>query len=892
MKKGFAYSRPVFCCHFMESSLEKFRLNGLSCALSNTRMKLSSSLRIEYCVKTAPWLLAVVIVFQSALLGGRATADDFVPPSSTQPDAKIEARVADLLGKLTQDEKIDLLSGTDWMHTQGVPRLGIPALKFSDATAGVRCWGSSTAYPAPVLLAATWDSALAQEMGRSVGRDARARGVNVVLGPGVNICREAQNGRNFEYMGEDPMLASVMATGYIRGMQGQGVAACVKHFAVNEEETERGSMNMIVSNRALQEIYLPPFRAAVEQGHAWTAMAAYNKVNGDWCTANKFLLTDMLRDQWHFGGVLMSDWGATHDTLKDLNAGLDLEMSGNAREFYNRKSIPPLLASGVVSQATLNEHVRRILRLIVAMGFMDRPQTDSSIALDDPQNAAVAEKIAGEGIVLLRNDDNLLPLDRAKVRHIVVMGPNADNAVIGGGGSAAVTSFSKISVAEGIRSVAGAGVEVHVIPDSSDRLYAESVFQTAPGTDAPQAGLSADYFANRDLKGTPILHRIDRTIDFPWYEDSPVPGIAGNSAFSARWQGTITAPVTGDYIFAVSSDDGSRVFLDDRQILDNWSEHPVTHKETSVHLEQGQTCRLRVEYFNAKWLAVMRFGWGMAGLHAEDKARIAAADAVVYAGGLNAHMEIEGSDRAWSAPQSQIAELQEVTALNPHVILAANAGANLGFGDAGEKVPALLWCWYPGQNGNRALAQILFGDLNPSGRLPDTFEKRFEDSPAFGNFPGDTSNGGSVHLDEGIYVGYRWYDKKQIAPEFPFGFGLSYTTFALKNLKVQGEGSGGDRRFVATVDVTNSGTRDGAEVVQLYIKPHASDDRPVQELKAFQRVELKAGETKTVTLGLVGADFATFDEKTSSWIVPPGVYQIAVGSSSRDIAQTADVTLP
>ena len=523
---------------------------------------------------------------------------------------------------------------------------------------------------------------------------------------------------------------------------------------------------------------------------------------------------------------------------------------------------------------------------------MDRPQTDSSIPLDDPQNAAVAEKVAGEGIVLLRNEGNLLPLDRAKVRHIVVMGPNADKAVIGGGGSASVTPFTKVSVADGIRSIAGAGVDVQVISDASDRLYAESVFQTAAGTDAPQAGLSADYFANRDLQGTPILHRVDRTIDFPWYEDSPVPGIAGNTAFSARWQGTITAPATADYIFAVSSDDGSRVFLDDRKIIDNWTEQSVTHKETVVHLAQGQTCRLRVEYFNAKWIAVMRFGWGVVGLHAEDKARIAAADAVVYAGGLSAHSESEGSDRAWGAPPSQIAELREVAALNPHVILAVNAGANLGFGDVAEKISAMLWCWYPGQNGNRALAQILFGDLNPSGHLPDTFEKRFEDSPAFGNFPGDTRKGGNVHLDEGIYVGYRWYDKKQIAPEFPFGFGLSYTTFAIKNLQVRGEGNGVSQPFAVAVDVTNTGTRDGAEVVQVYVRPRASDDRPVQELKAFQRVELKAGETKTVTLGLVGADFATYDEKTSSWIVPPGVYQIAIGSSSRDIAQTADVTLP
>jgi beta-glucosidase len=415
-------------------------------------------------------LLSVLLVLLNLVSLLRAgDADAFTPPSSTETDPKIEARVADLLGKLTLDEKIALISGTDWMHTAGVPRLGIPALKFSDASAGVRCWGPSTAYPATVALAATWDPALAQEMGRAIGRDARARGVNVMLGPGVNICREAQCGRNFEYMGEDPRLASAIAANYIRGMQGEGVAACVKHFAVNEEETERGSINMLVSRRALEEIYLPPFRAAIEQGGAWTAMCAYNKVNGPWCSADDFLLTDELRKEWHFQGVLMSDWGAAHETQGDLNAGLDLEMDGNPRVFYNADAIKPLLASGAVTQATLDEHVRRIVRMIVAMGFMDRDQTDASIPKDDQANAAVAQKVASEGIVLLRNAGVLLPLDRAKLKHVFVMGPNAEEAVVGGGGSAWVLPPSRVSVADGIRAVAGPGVVVDSLAPAMER---------------------------------------------------------------------------------------------------------------------------------------------------------------------------------------------------------------------------------------------------------------------------------------------------------------------------------------------------------------------------------------------------------------------------------------
>ncbi len=813
---------------------------------------------------------------------------DFTPPSVTQLDPKVEARVNGLLGQLTTEEKIDLISGTDVMHTAGVPRLGIPALKFSDGPVGVRCWGKSTAYPAGALLAATWDPAMALAEGVALGRDARSRGVDILLAPGMNIYREAQNGRNFEYLGEDPCLASAMAVNYVRGVQSQGVAACVKHFVANGQEWHRMNVDTTVSRRALEEIYFPPFKAAIEQGNAWTAMAAYNKVNGEWCTANKFLLTDVLRDTWHFHGLLMSDWGAVHDTTKDLNAGTDLEMHDKPRLFYNLTTIPPLLASGAVTQATLDEHVRRLLRTIVAMGFMDRNQTDASIPANDPQNAAAALKAASEGIVLLKNEGHLLPLDRAKVRHIVVTGPNGQEAVIGGGGSSGTGAFTQVSVLEGVQQAAGPGVQVEYIPDLSTFIFSHAVFSPPDATATGESGLKGDYFNNPTLTGTPVETRMDHVVDFDWKTANPVRSIKGGSPFSVRWTGIITPPATGDYTFALASDDGSRAYLDDKEIIDMWAPHALARKESAQHLEAGHAYRIKVEYFNAKDGAVIHFGWAKPGLPEEEKNRVAAADAVIFAGGFNPQSEHEGGDRPWDLPPSQTAELTQLLALNPHVITTINAGGNVGLGDNLAKIPALLWSWYPGQNGNTALGQILFGDVNPSGHLPDTFEKRFEDSPAYGNYPGTADGGPHVNLAEGIYVGYRWYDKKKIAPQFPFGFGLSYTTFALKNIR-QTEDAG---EYDVTVDVANTGTRDGADVVQLYVRPMHSDlDRPVQELKAFQRVELKAGETKSVALHLARSAFATFDETKSAWIVPLGRYELAVGDSSRGAMQTTQVKL-
>jgi beta-glucosidase len=673
------------------------------------------------------------------------------------PDPKVVAqRVEQILSKMTQEEKIKMMSGTeDEMHVPGLARLGVPELKFSDGPVGVRVYGPATAYPCGAMLAATWDVNAARDVGTALGRDCRARGVHVLLGPGVNLYRVAQCGRNFEYFGEDPYLSSRLAVAWIKGVQGQGVATSVKHYAANDQEVERESIDTIVDERRLHEICFPPFKAAVEEANVSTVMAAYNKVNGQWCTANKYLLSDVLRDQWHFKGILMSDWGAVHEALGPLIAGTDLEMG--KRVWYTAENINKLLNEGKLTQSQIDEHVRRILTTIVAMGFLDRNQEDKSIPLDDPGSAKMSLQVAREGLVLLKNDNQLLPLSRSGVQRIVVVGPNATPTVTGGGGSSYTEPFHSISLLDAITAAAGKNVQV-------------------------------TYFNN--------------------------------------WLPVKANPNGKDY------------------------------KPQAPAAE----------------------------LTAEQVQMLKDADAVVAAVGFNQFYESESYDRPFDLPADQIDMLKKISALSRHTIVVLNAGGNVGMEDWLPSVPALIHAWYPGQNGNQAVAEAIFGDINPGGKLPDTFEKRFEDSPAFGNYPGDLKNGPTVKYDEGIYVGYRWFDKKNLQPQFPFGYGLSYTTFAVKNMKAVAE----HNACTVSADVTNTGKRAGDTVVQLYVHPHASSqepgalDRPVQELKGFERVSLKPGETRAVVIALKPDAFSSYDPNKHAWTALPGEYQLTLGFSSRD----------
>jgi len=766
------------------------------------------------------------------------------------------------------------------MFTIGVPRLGIPALKMADGPLGTRTDGSSTAFPAGAALAATWDVQLADQEGICLGRDARSRGDHILLGPAMNIYREPQNGRNFEYFGEDPFLAGQISSAYVRGVQSQSVAACVKHFVCNNQETQRDTIDAIVDERTLREIYLPAFEAALKQGHARAVMAAYNQVNGSHMSASGFLLNDVLKNQWKFDGFVMSDWGATHDTLAAANGGLDLEMPTG--QYFNAAAIWPLMQSGKITPATIDDKIRRLLRLMIQMGWMDRSQIDPGIARDDAQSNQAALAVAQEGMVLLKNQGNLLPLDWGKIHSLVLVGPEA-SVYVHGGGSSEVKPVHFTTIMDALWSMAPAGVNIKQI-DFHDPA-SERVTKLASASKFESPGLQAEFFNNMNLSGEPALKRADPAINFNWHENFPVKEITSH-AFSARWTGTIRPESSGDYAFIVRSDDGSRIILDGKTILDDWSDHAARTRAVVLNLRARRQYELKVEYYNSVGEANIQFGWEISPplLTTGDRSTIAAADAVIACVGPH---ESEGEDRAYGLPMRQQELLETATALNPKTIVVLSCGGNVAMSRWIDHAAALLDAWYGGQDGGLAAAQILFGQVNPSGRLPDTFEKQWEDSPAYGNYPGSD---GKVNYAEGIYVGYRWFDKKGIEPRFCFGSGLSYTTFSVGNVKIADQGQGDGRTVDVSVDVTNTGPRAGAEVVQLYVRPPAGGpDRAVQELKGFGRVILQPGETKPVTMRLDARSFSYWDVSSHGWKITPGEYQVAVGRSSRDISVTGKV---
>jgi beta-glucosidase len=800
---------------------------------------------------------------------------------------KIDARVESLLKQMTLEEKIILIGGIDDFYTRPIPRLGITSLRMSDGPVGVHDYGLTTAYPAGIAVAATWNTDLAQRFGISMGKDARARGVNFILGPGLNIYRAPMCGRNFEYFGEDPFLASRIAVSEIKGIQSQGVIATAKHFAGNNQEYDRNNVSSDIDERTLREIYLPAFEASVKEAKVGAIMNSYNLVNGVHMTQNSHLNIEILKKDWGFDGILMSDWGSTYDGVAAANAGLDLEMPSGT--FMNQGSLVPAVKDGRVSEAIIDDKVRRILRKAIQFGFFDHTQTDTSIALYSQEGRQTALEVAREGMVLLKNSGSLLPLDKKKLKTIAVIGPHAFPAIVGGGGSSETKPFNAVSFLEGISNYLGTEVKVLYATDTPplDEIFARQEFVTTNR----EPGLKGEYFPNEELQGTPVLTRADARVSFKWQEGSFADGQPIDH-FSVRWTGYFSPRKTGDYKFYVSGDDGARLYIDDQLVINDWQPHSETLDTYGSHFEAAKQYKIRLEYFESVGTATI--GFGVAGAEEfvgrETKVLAANADAVIICVGFDPSTEFEGADRRFDLPGGQDELIRQISSVNKNTIVVLTGGGNVDMTQWIHGIPALIHAWYPGQEGGTALAQLLFGEYSPSGKLPVSFERRWEDNAVHDSYypRGDEKR---VGYSEGVFLGYRHFDQSGIKPLFPFGYGLSYTTFAYKNLDTSSIAST-NQLVKVSFDLTNTGKRAGAEVAQVYVGDrHAKTPRPPKELKGFAKVFLNPGETKRVSITLDQRAFSYYDVTGHRWTMAPGDFDIYVGASSGQIELTGKTTL-
>lgn len=702
-------------------------------------------------------------------------------------ESRFSERAKELIQQLTLEEKVGMLHGAQLFCTAGVERLGIPPLHMSDGPMGVRneiCgdhWEPVglpddyvTYLPSNSAVAATWNRQLARDTGKVLGEEARGRGKDMILAPGINLKRSPLCGRNFEYMSEDPCLTRELAVPLIEGIQESDVSACVKHFAVNNQETERLQVDVKVSERALHELYLPAFRACAKV--SYSMMSAYNRLAGEFCSQSKALLNDLLRRQWRYHGVVVSDWGAVHDTQLTAESGLDIEMSvtDNFDQYYLARPLCEAVRAGKVPEYLLDEKIERILVLMQKLHMLDGEERKPG-CYDTAAHQLAALQTARESVVLLKNEDNLLPLPKKKLKKLLVIGDNAICAHAPGGGSAEIKALYEVTPLLGIKSVLGGNTEVRFA-----RGY-------CPDTDGEQNCTN-------------------------WQADS-LKGSAGKALKSV-----------------------------------------VTTLRKKRRALRHEALKLAAEY-----------------------------EHVVLVCGLTHHQDSEGSDRSsMELPYEQDKLIAEVLMINPKAVVVLTGGSPVEMGKWLSKAKSVVWGWYAGMEGGRALAEVLFGDVNPSGKLPETFAKRLQDCPAHsvGEFPG----GKKVYYNEGIFVGYRHFDTVAVEPEFCFGHGLSYTTFRYDNLAVKLQENEKELSVVVSCDVTNTGECAGKETVQMYVRdPVCSVARPSKELRGFQKLVLAPGETCTAKITLIAADFSFYDPQQRVFVAEPGEYQILVGASSRDI---------
>jgi beta-glucosidase len=821
---------------------------------------------------------------------------------TTAETGSTHERIERLLKQLTLEEKISMLAGADTWRTVAIERLGIPSLKMSDGPNGARGDAfsggvSAAAFPAGTVLASTWNRELVERVGEALAEETKSKGAQVLLGPTVNIHRSPIGGRNFESFSEDPYLASRMAVAYINGLQSQGIGATVKHYIGNEQEFERFSISSEVDERTLREIYLPPFQAAVREAKTWALMASYNLVNGVAVSEDPYFLHHILREEWGWDGLLVSDWFfSVKSTAASVNAGLDLEMPGPG--VWRGDKLLEAVKSGEVPESKLDESIGRLLLLLERTGKFEHPQEEPEQAINKPEHRALIREAAGEGIVLLKNERNVLPLQR-DLKSLAVIGPSAKVARIMGGGSAQVNAHYQVTPWDGIISKIGTDTTVEFEQGSTIHkllplITGERLFAGESGT---SGGLQVEYF-NATAPGGELVHTTQvPSTEITWF--GPLPEGVDSAQFAVRATGRFVPGRSGTHIFGLVSAGPSRLFLDGEELIDNWTgwtgggnffgmgSDEIMHEK---ELAAGQEYTIVLEFGKNthSMLSALRLGL-LEPLPSDLRQRAAAlaarSDVALVFAGLSSEWDSEGFDRAdMKLPGDQDALIAAVAEANPNTIVVLSAGSAVEMPWL-DKVAAVLFAWYPGQEAGNAIADLLFGDVNPSGKLPQTFPVRLEDNPSYLNFPGEN---GKVLYGERLFVGYRYYDKKGVAPLFPFGFGLSYTTFEYGDVQLSASKIEPGETLAVSIDITNTGSHRGQEVVQLYVRDLQSRlHRPDKELKAFAKVALEPGERKTVTLPLARESLAYFDDRAHGWVAEAGTFEVLVGASSQDIRATA-----
>ncbi|NOY78863.1 MAG: glucan 1,4-alpha-glucosidase [Calditrichaeota bacterium] len=806
---------------------------------------------------------------------------------------------------MTLEEKVSQMGNT----SPAIKRLGIPEYDWwNECLHGVARAGIVTVFPQAIGMAATWHQELIYRVAKAISDEARAKHHKALAEgnrkryygltfwtPVVNMARDPRWGRTQETYGEDPYLTSRMGVAFIKGLQGEEsrylkLVATPKHYAMNNDEERRHTGSADVNERQLREYYLPQFEACVREGRAQSIMGAYNAVNGVPCCANPFLLKEILREEWGFSGYVVSDCGAIDDiyrnhhyaksleeaSAKAVKAGCDL----NCGEAYP-KSLLKAVQDGLISEKVIDQAVTRLFKARFQLGMFDPPERVPFAKIpysvvDSPKHRELALQTALESMVLLKNEDHFLPLSK-ELKSIAVVGPNANSLQFGnysGQPSRAVTPLegirNKVSEKTVVRYARGCEISSDILPVISSR-YLVTEEKTGGAS-----GLRGDYFTNKNLEGNPLFSRTDATIDFDWGGGSPDPSKIPTDKFSVRWTGYLIPPETRTYKIGVVTDDGVRFYLDGKLVVDQWVDRAATQNVISVKLEAGKAYPIQIDYFEDMGDAVVKLVWDFENAEEEKALRIAReSDVVIAVLGLDQTQEAEAMDRKRiELPRVQEEFLKKVTAANPNVVLVLENGSPVAIRWANEHVPAILDAWYPGEEGGTAIADVLFGDYNPGGRLPVTFYASTDQLPPFDDY--DLTKG-------------RTYMYLKEKPLFPFGFGLSYTTFAYSGLKLDSNTLGSSDSLKLSLDIKNTGERDGDEVVQLYIRAlHSRHLTQKRILKAFRRIHLRAGAARTLEFTLPISNLAYYSTKEKSFVVEPGTYEVQMGASSEDIREKAE----